>query len=286
MVPTDALIRSPVDSKCRSYGLQGCPELVEGTVAYVSGDKALAESKLKEAAARNTPDQLQKFAGVLRDIASTTDAAKPLADVAVILTQPKAGAVAVVTTAAPPLGAPAPTSATAQGPAAAQPASARDSAGASSIADRRGIAERLALYALTAREDPSRRFAETIEVSDAPGVPCQIAGSPATCLRRKRGAITVTDVIASEECAQRVFLAAADSDTPAFGLLWTVPARVQGVHGAAFTVQGGQWLFVAVKPRAKLQSSDQGCFVTWSGFQPRLVPPMTEGSDDHLLAVP
>jgi hypothetical protein len=146
--------------------------------------------------------------------------------------------------------------------------------------DRRSIAERLALYALTAREDPARRFAETVETADAQGVPCQVSGSPATCLRRKQGPMTVTDVVASDECGGRVFLSATDSDTPTFGLLWTLPAR-PGIHGATFSVKGGQWLFVVVEPAAKPQAADRGCFVTWSGFQPRLVPGMSTDAEDY-----
>lgn len=108
-------------------------------------------------------------------------------------------------------------------------------------------------------------------------------GMPATCLRRKQGALMVTDVIASEDCGQRLFIAAADSDTAAFGFLWTRPARSRGIHGASFAVQGRQWLFVAVKPVAKPQPTDRGCFVTWSGFQPRLVPGLSNDSDDYTL---
>jgi len=274
VVPVDTLIRSPVDSKCQSYGLKGCPEIVEGAVAYAGGDKPGAMVKLNEARAKNTPEQLAKFAEALREVANTTDAAKPLAEVASILTTPLESVPAAAETQGS-----ASVKATPEQPPASHSASVATQSEHSG--DRRSIAERLALYALTAREDPARRFAETVEVSDAPGVPCQVAGSPALCLRRKQGPMTVTDAVAAEECGTRVFLSAADSDTPAFGLLWTLPTR-PGVHGATFSLKGGQWLFVAVKPPAKPQATDRNCFLTWSGFQPRLVPALTsDGSEDY-----
>ena len=90
----------------------------------------------------------------------------------------------------------------------------------------------------------------------------------------------ITDVVASEECGSRAFLVASESDTPAFGYLWMLPARAAGIHGAHFAVRGGQWVFVGVKPPTKPQPTDRACFVTWSGFVPRLVPGSSNGTSD------
>ncbi len=49
VVPVSTLIRSPIDSKCQSYGLKGCPDLVDGAIAYAEGDKHLALKKLGRA---------------------------------------------------------------------------------------------------------------------------------------------------------------------------------------------------------------------------------------------
>ena len=92
----------------------------------------------------------------------------------------------------------------------------------------------------------------------------------------------VTDVIASRECDERVFVAAADSDSAAFGFLWTLPASAQGMTGTTFSLKGGQWLFVAAKP-AKPGQKAVGCFVTWSAFRPRLVPSLASEGEDYTL---
>jgi hypothetical protein len=269
-LPVSAVIRNPVDSKCQAYGLKGCPELVDGAIAYVEGNESLAVQKLDAARAKNTPQQLQQFAKVLREVANMTDAARPLADVATILTDGAAPAENAARNHAAPA---------VMGPPVMEPAVVAPVTTATSTLpiqreqadDRQANAQRLALYALTARDDPTRRIAETVQIADAPGAACEVAGSEALCLRRKQGPVIVTDVVASESCGQQVFLAAADSDTAAFGFIWTLPARAQGIHGGAFNVKGGQWLFVAIKP-TKAGANDRGCFLTWSGFQPRLVP--------------
>lgn len=259
-LPVTAVIRSPVDSQCQSLGLKGCPELVEGAMAYAEGNEPLARRKLDAARLKNTPEELARFAGVLREIASTTEAARPLADVAALLTESTPAnrdGTAESTPARVAL-------ASAVSPAAAEvPSSTPGSAPRLAAPDRKAIAERLALYALTAREDPARRVSETIEVSEAPGSACQVAGSEAVCLRRQKGPFVVTDVVASEECGQRVLLMVSDSDwaSPTLGHAWLLPARAQGVHGASFALRGGQWLYVAVKA-TRPSPADRACFVT------------------------
>jgi len=262
MVPVSALIRSPVDSKCQSYGLKGCPELVDGAIAYAEGDKPLALQKLDRARALNTPAQLKQFAVALRTVGEASpEAGKPLIEVAALLS----GEATVRTDVlAPFVPAEAPKSSPATvSPEAARPVATNDV--------QRLNTQQLTLYALTARTDPMRIEENTVW-STAAGVECQVGQSPALCVAPKRGPMIVTDVVTSEECSQRVYLAAADSDTPAFGLQSLLPARSAGIHGGSFFVAGWQWLFVAIKRPAKPQPNDQDCFVTWGGFRPRLIP--------------
>lgn len=276
-LPVSAAVRSPVDSRCQAMGLKGCPELVEGAVAYAEGHQRLAQQKLASAKQQNSPEDLARLAAALREVASRTEAARPLAEVAAILTsdEPSPPPSEPSAPSPPPEVAP---SALLASP--IQPLPPRSSP----TEERKAIAERLALYALTAREDPTRRVTETIELADAPGTACQVAGSEAICLRRQKGPFVVTDVVTSEECGWRVSLAVSDSDAPAplFGFSWVVPARAQGVHGASFALRGGQWLYVAIKS-AKPSPTDRACFVTWSGYRPRLVPSLAGELDDNEL---
>jgi hypothetical protein len=42
-----------------------CPELVDGVLLYVDGDKAGAQEKIRRGAAQNAPEELRKFAKAL-----------------------------------------------------------------------------------------------------------------------------------------------------------------------------------------------------------------------------
>lgn len=275
-LPVSALIRAPVDSKCQSYGLRGCPELVDGAIAYVEGNKPLAIQKLDAARALNTPAQLKQFAAALRTIGEASDSGQPLVEVAALLSGEGQDAKIVVSDAshvAGPAQPPAPIT-TPSGPTAVAPAASADNG------RRRSRSEEYVLLALTAPNDPMRQVTETVLVSDAAAATCQILGSAGTCARRRQGPVIVTDVVASEECGSRVYLLAAESDTPAFGYLWMLPTRPEGIHGGRFAVRGGEWVFVGVKPPIKPQPNDRACFVTWSGFVPRLVPGSSNGTAD------
>lgn len=266
-LPVSALIRSPVDSKCQAYGLKGCPELVDGAIAYAEGNKPAAIAKIETARSLNTPAQLQAFAAELRSIGETTPEAKPLIEVADLLvgTSVDTKTTAAVTTPVEPKAI-----REVKEPS-TQPVASSET-GATLEEARRLSPEQLALYALAARSDPMRLLTETVPTENAAGAACQIAGSEGLCIRGRQGPVVVTDVLVSEECGARVYLLAADSDTPAFGFLWTLPARAEGIHGGNFSVAGGQWLFIGVKPAPKSKSGDRGCFLTWSGFKPRLIP--------------
>jgi hypothetical protein len=274
VIPASALIRAPVDSKCQSYGLKGCPELVDGAIAYVEGNKPLAIQKLEAARSLNTPAQLKQFAMALRTIGEASDSGQPLVEVAALLSGEAKSTSAVPTDAADTRAQAAPVAAAPTAATAIPAALAADSG------RRRTRPEEYVLLALTAPNDPMRQVTETVLVADAPAANCQISGSQGTCARRRQGPVIITDLVASEECGSRVFLLVSESDTPAFGYLWMLPARPVGVHGGHFAVRGGQWVFVGVKPPAKPQVTDRACFVTWSGYVPRLVPGSSNGTSD------
>src|SRR5688572_12260929 len=62
------LVKVPVEQQCAGYGLRGCPELVDGVILYVDGDKPGAVHKLKEAAAKNSPEQIRPFAQAIKGV--------------------------------------------------------------------------------------------------------------------------------------------------------------------------------------------------------------------------
>jgi hypothetical protein len=80
-------MRSPISNQCASTGLKGCPELTDGVMEYVGGDRAVAEKKLRAAAAASSPEKLRVFASALEPIGSSIggDAGAALKSVAAIL---------------------------------------------------------------------------------------------------------------------------------------------------------------------------------------------------------
>lgn len=159
VVPTSALIRSPVDSKCQSYGLKGCPEPVDGAIAYVEGNKSLAKQKIAAARALNTPAQLKQFASALKTIGEASDSGKPLVEVAALLSGEEADAKIIVSDAS---SAAAPTQPVARAPASSNDPTAAASPGPADNGRRRSRPDEYLLLALTAPNDPMRQMTETV----------------------------------------------------------------------------------------------------------------------------
>ena len=86
------ILKSPIEERCGSAGLQGCPELTEGVLLFVEGKDADGKLKLEQAAAQNAPAKLRKFAKALRQlkkIPGTAQYMKPVNEVAKILASSK-----------------------------------------------------------------------------------------------------------------------------------------------------------------------------------------------------
>lgn len=82
------LLKSPAESQCEEAGLKGCPQMAEGLVAFVEGDKARGQKLLGEGAAENPPDDLRKFADIvvlLGNIPGVSQYAGPVLEVAEVL---------------------------------------------------------------------------------------------------------------------------------------------------------------------------------------------------------
>ena len=62
------VLKAPIDDRCSATGLRGCPDITDGMLLYVEGDKAGAVRKLLVGAAQNSPADLQKLAKALDDL--------------------------------------------------------------------------------------------------------------------------------------------------------------------------------------------------------------------------
>lgn len=82
------VLKSPVESKCNSSGLKGCPELTEGVLVYVEGDEVKGKEMLIKGAAANAPADVKKFAKAVKQLKKVPGAesyTKKIVEVATIL---------------------------------------------------------------------------------------------------------------------------------------------------------------------------------------------------------
>ncbi len=260
LATASVVVKAPVEQRCNSVGLKGCPEVVDGVVAYLNGDKKLAEEKLRSGAAKNTPEQVRAFAEVLRDVSSVPGAseyAKPINEVALLLLGELPPSPPVPLIPPPPL----------------------QSGGSAAVNEapdtppKEAIATVLALQALSAGVDPNRVRTETVSLTEPGNVnTCDIAGTVGQCSPRRQGPLFVTDVIAQAGCPGRLFVGAVIPNKGSMALSWFVEASSNALTGARLFVEGGEWLVVIFVPAAKMDPKDPRCSVTWSGFRPKTIP--------------
>jgi len=62
------VLKSPVESKCTSSGLKGCPEMTDGVLLYISGDEAKGKEELSKSASMNSPEKLKQFAMAIKEL--------------------------------------------------------------------------------------------------------------------------------------------------------------------------------------------------------------------------
>lgn len=219
-----AVLKSPAQDQCTSLGLEGCPELTEGVLAYVEGDQNRAVAKLVQGAAKNQPAKVQEFANALRTLSSLPGAegfAQPMNEVASLLAKEAEKAPA----------APAPVaSGEAVAHAAPKAAGARAKPEASSRERSPGGRDDV-LLALSAPIDPSRAVTESVAISSVETpVPCEPGGVSGTCIPRRVGPMIVTDILAMRGCPDRLVIGSTSS-RDGMTFRWLVDAGVGGIHG-------------------------------------------------------
>ena len=101
-------LKQPLSDRCAAATLQGCPDLVDGSITYLGGDKVKGKDTLVRAAAQNAPEKVKSFADQVRQlplasIPGTSGFAPTIIEIADIL-----AGVQVVATMPPPPAPPAP----------------------------------------------------------------------------------------------------------------------------------------------------------------------------------
>src|SRR5688572_26924424 len=85
---TSMMIKAPVSEQCTAQGVKSCPELVDGVLMYVDGDKVGANAKFRVVAAQNSPEALKRFAERLTSAVPGGGAVSgPLGEIALLITE-------------------------------------------------------------------------------------------------------------------------------------------------------------------------------------------------------
>jgi outer membrane protein OmpA-like peptidoglycan-associated protein len=62
------ILKSPLEDQCAKAGIQGCPEVVQGALVYIGGDKPNGKDQMMRGAAQNAPDKVKAFADAIRQL--------------------------------------------------------------------------------------------------------------------------------------------------------------------------------------------------------------------------
>ncbi len=267
------MLKAPVEQQCAGHGLKGCGDLVDGVMLYVDGDKPNAMHKLKEAAAKNSPEQLRPFANALKDVLPG-EAGHEIAEILSGEINPSQAPGDVSNRLNPYQ---ASVAVAAPGAVSAAP---DYTATLALDALRNARLENIEL-AMAAPVDPVRFVTESANPR-MPGAAiqtiCEIAGSNGPCVRTLwTTPLVVTDAVTPVGCKSEVFIGAGDDSGK---LVWFAQTNFPGFHGARFLVKTGQTLTVVARGIDSTKELDARCSVAWAGFRPRFLPSnIGSGSD-------
>ena len=263
------VLKGPLTDKCTDTGLKGCPEIVDGVLAYVEGNKPEGEKKLKSAAAENAPDKLQDFAATLEPLLKLPGVesyARPIREVVDLLASA------------------AKNRDTRKRPAASESAEARAAATDSSAdAGRRDPhpeavplpAARFPTVGTTPDFDVARMRTRTVApASDARSVACEgplavtRAGVACTRVPALIGPFVITDLYAPGGCGDDLFVSADSADSHGW-LVFHAATAILNMHGARLVVQPDEKLYVGARTdKGPLRSDILRCSITLTGSIP------------------
>jgi OmpA-OmpF porin, OOP family len=62
------MFKSPIEERCNKAGIQGCPEVVDGALVYIEGDKPKGKDQMLRGAAQNAPEKVKEFAKAIKEL--------------------------------------------------------------------------------------------------------------------------------------------------------------------------------------------------------------------------
>lgn len=232
------IFKSPVESKCNSAGLKGCPEFTEGVLLYIEGKEDEGKDMLLRGAAQNAPAKVKKFAKAIRELKRIPGAAshvKPLMAVADILANAKGSGGA------------------AGGAAGGGDAPPRVHGG--------GALEQQDEVLYEADESSGHREGGVATPATSRNA-CAHLGAYGSCMWVASGPMVVTELIVNPGCSSEMIVGTARTTDSLPRPRW-ISRSPHGINGERAFVRSGESMFVAVAGAAS-----GGCSLTWAGFRP------------------
>lgn len=249
-----AIVRDPIESKCKDAGLRGCEDLADGVALYLDGQKPLGYDKVKQGVGVNMdePEKIKTFATAMKLLQNAPGIGGYIAQLRPIIDMIDASADDAIKK-----GASRPRRERAEPSKGAAVASAEK--GTPANADAAGDTSRLrtstVLVPAHKRAKPCNALAQTGagSVSDT------------QCVTAFEGPLLVTDIHVAPGCANELLVLSGEPQTPRWFVV--IPSGMgASVHGAALVVPADEELVVAARPgTARGLRPDAACALTWTG---------------------
>jgi hypothetical protein len=249
---TSLILKPPLVAGCQRAALRSCPELADGVIAYVEGDKEKAEEKIREGIAGAAPEKVKVFIKALEALDQLPGSDKfmgPVHDV-----------IAMLEGTAPP----------------SSQSSAAESASpsGSAVASSGGTASSTSTTPANAAGFSHLRAATAVVVGNPQAKTCTAltyaggASPSALCLRAAIGPLIITDLDWSPGCGAETFVLAGDPDQPIW-FLRSDEGRAFSMHGAALIIPADAPFFIGHRmTSATPLRPSVACAVTWAGRRP------------------
>ena len=248
---TSMVLKSPVEDKCTESGLRGCPELTDGVLLYVDGDKEKAKTKIRAGVAANTPARVREFATTLKTLVSLPGVSSysgPILEIATLLAS-EAGT------------APARDFAPIEERSVSKGSEPRASDRRASTAEGEAAATKTTTVIV-------RASAKMVYCRPFAGIAPEATVGESVCAPIAMGPLVITDLHAGPGCANEVFVLAGTAHEPRWFVVSPASAPL-AIHGARFELQDGEALIAGQRaPAADLLKKDGSCGITWSGVKP------------------
>jgi hypothetical protein len=269
------VLESPIADRCASAGLKGCPQITEGILLVVEGDKEGGTEKLRSGIAENAPGDFQDFVAAMRLLGKVPGAGQYVAPInQVLATVSPTGATGKSAKPRKHRGDDDRTVATG-GPQAGDDDEGRPQRLAAADGPAKAPAPPvvIAQAAPDPKNDPSKWEGETITPLTHPQArQCSLGelsplGPNATgrCVRVQPGPLVLTELDAPGGCTGELFALAGSLSAPR----WVLYAPPSGaLHLTRYlVVREKEYLVVgtAATSENKLRG-DMRCSITWGGF--------------------